>query len=54
MNKLARLELYDYTTGKTFIKDFNSEFEKDKFKRKLHYSKKLGVLHDYGDDYDLD
>ena len=37
------LKLYDITTGKTFYKYFETEFERDKFKRKLRYSKKLRV-----------
>lgn len=37
------LELYDITTNKTFIKHFDCEFDKQKFKRKLRYSKKLFI-----------
>lgn len=40
----VKLKLYDLTTGKTFCKYFNTEFERDKFVRKLRYSKKLMVL----------
>lgn len=35
------LELCDTKTKKVFKKYFNTEFERDKFKRKLRYSKKL-------------
>jgi hypothetical protein len=38
------LILYDLTTNKQFKKEFASEYERDKFKRKLRYSKKLLVL----------
>lgn len=38
------LELYDNKTGKTFIKYFETEFERDKFARKLKYSDKLSVV----------
>ena len=38
------LVLHDLTTNKTFKKYFDTEFERDKFKRKLKFSKKLIVL----------
>ena len=38
------LDLLDITTRKTFRKYFKSEYERDKFRRKLKYSKKLMVL----------
>ena len=38
------LDLLDITTKKTFRKYFKSEYERDKFKRKLKYSTKLMVL----------
>lgn len=44
MNKNIWLELYDNKTKKTFKKYFDTEFNKDKFKRKLKYSKKLQVI----------
>ena len=37
------LELYDITTGKTFKKTFDCEYDKQKFKRKLRFSKKLFI-----------
>lgn len=40
----VKLKLYDITTGKTFYKYFDTEFEKDKFIRKLRYSKKLMIV----------
>lgn len=38
------LDLLDISTRKTFRKYFKSEYERDKFKRKLKYSTKLMVL----------
>lgn len=40
------LKLLDIKTNKSFIKYFETEFEKDKFKRKLRYAKRLIVLYD--------
>lgn len=37
------LELYVIKKGYSFIKYFDTEFAKDKFKRKLRYSKNLIV-----------
>lgn len=45
MNKLYLL-LFDITTRKEFFKYFETEFEMDKFKRKLKYSKKLFIIED--------
>lgn len=45
MKKLYLL-LQDLTTKKQFFKYFDSEFEMDKFKRKLKYSKKLIIIED--------
>lgn len=44
-----RLKLYDHVTGKIFYKYFDTEFERDKFKRKLRFSAKLSVLFDNED-----
>ena len=38
-------------TKKKFIKYFDTEFEKDKFKRKLYYSKRLMIIEDSSDIY---
>ena len=38
------LELYDKTTNKSFKKYFDTEFDRDKFVRKLKYSSKLQVI----------
>ena len=40
------LELRNMKTGKTFKKYFKTEFEKDKFKRKLKYSNNIKVISD--------
>lgn len=39
-----QIRLLDLTTMKEFTKEFATEFERDKFIRKLKYSKKLIVL----------
>lgn len=46
------LLLYDVTTKKSFYKYFETEFKKDKFKRKLSFSNKLVVLKDSSEDYE--
>ena len=51
MSKKIYLLLYNRETNKQFFKYFNTEFEKDKFKRKLYYSKKLLVIEDSSDIY---
>lgn len=38
------LELYVIGKGYAFKKYFDTEFERDKFRRKLRYSKKLKVI----------
>lgn len=48
------LLIYDYTTQKVFKKIFETEYEKDKFKNKLMFSRKLVVLADGCSKYDLD
>ena len=45
MNKLY-LFLQDLISGKQFFKYFDCEWEMDKFKRKLKYSKKLIIIED--------
>ena len=40
------LLLQDITSGKQFFKYFETEYEMDKFKRKLKYSKKLMIIED--------
>ena len=38
-------------TGKQFFKYFDTEFEMDKFKRKLRYSKKIMLIEDSRDNW---
>ena len=38
------LKLIDLSTMKTFKKYFGCEFDRDKFERKLRYSKKIKVI----------
>lgn len=45
MNKLYLL-LYDITTNREFFKYFECEYDMDKFKRKLKFSKKLFIIED--------
>jgi hypothetical protein len=45
MDKLYLL-LQDLISGKQFFKYFETEFEMDKFKRKLQFSKKLVIIED--------
>lgn len=40
------LYLWDTLSNKKFFKYFDTEFEMDKFKRKLQFSKKLVILED--------
>lgn len=44
--KRIKIKLLDLTTGKEFYKYFDTEFERDKFIRKLRYSKKIRLLDD--------
>lgn len=46
MKSKLYLLLMDLTTNKQFFKYFETEFEMDKFKRKLRYSKKLMLIED--------
>lgn len=41
-----KLKLINLKTLEIFEKEFETEFEKDKFKRKLRYSKKIKVVED--------
>lgn len=50
MNKLY-LVLFNRETKKQFTKYFETEFEMDKFKRKLYFSKRLFVVEDSRDIY---
>ena len=46
------LELIDLSTLKIFKKKFKTEWERNKFERKLKYSKKIKVI-GRGYDYDI-
>lgn len=50
MNKIY-LVLYNRETKQKWIKYFDTEFEKDKFKRKLRFSNKIFVIEDSSDIY---
>lgn len=50
MNNLYLL-LMDLNTNKQFFKYFETEYEMDKFKRKLRYSKKLMLIEDSRDNW---
>ena len=41
---MIKIKLLDLSTNKQFYKQFETEFERDKFVIKLKYSKKLLVL----------
>lgn len=51
MGKIKIL-LLDITTNKKFYKEFETEFERDKFINKLKYSKKIILLDDLKSDFD--
>ena len=40
------LYIWDIVSDKKFFKYFDTEFEMDKFKRKLQFSKKLVIIED--------
>ena len=44
MKRNIYLILYDLEKNKEFIKHFDTEFDKDKFKRKLKFSRKLMII----------
>ncbi len=44
MKRNIYLRLYDLDKNKEFIRHFDTEFDKDKFKRKLKYSRKLMII----------
>lgn len=46
MDKI-KLKLINLKTLEVFEKEFDTEFERDKFIRRLKYSTKLKPLHDY-------
>lgn len=48
--KKVTLSLINLKTLEIFEKEFDTEFERDKFIRKLKYSKKIKPLHNYIND----
>ncbi len=44
MKRNIYLRLYDLDKNKEFIRHFDTEFDKDKFKRKLKFSRKLMII----------
>ena len=44
MKRNIYIRLYDTEKQKEFIKHFETEFEKDKFKRKLRYSRRVMIV----------
>ena len=49
---MIKIKLLDLSTNKQFYKQFETEFERDKFIRKLKYSKKIILINDYKDNFD--
>ena len=47
MNNKIKLLLINLKTLEIFEKEFDTEFERDKFIRKLKYSNKIKPLHNY-------
>lgn len=48
------LILLDLNTNKKFTKYFKTEYDMDKFIQKLKYSRKLFVVKDSREEYDID
>ena len=53
MNKIF-LVLYSRKSKSRFFKYFETEYEKDKFKRKIRYSKDIFIIEDSTDIYFTD
>lgn len=49
-----KLKLINKKTGQVFYKEFSTEYERDKFRRKLRYSKNLIVVDGYDPELDKD
>lgn len=49
---MKKIKLLDLSTNKQFYKQFETEFERDKFIRKLKYSKKIILINDYKSSYE--
>ena len=48
----AKIKLLNIKTNQIFIKEFQTEFEKDKFIRKLRYAKNIILINDHKDNFD--
>ena len=48
----VKIKLLNIKTSKIFIKEFQTEFEKDKFIRKLRYAKNIILINDHKDNFD--
>lgn len=44
---MIKLKIYNKKTGKIFFKEFDTEFERDKYVRKSKYFKNLIILEDH-------
>ena len=49
---MIKIKLLDLSTNKQFYKQFETEFERDKFIRKLRYAKNIILINDYKDNFD--
>lgn len=48
----VKIELLNIKTNQIFIKKFQTEFERDKFIRKLRYAKNIMLINDYKSNFD--
>lgn len=48
----VKIELLNIKTNQIFIKEFQTEFERDKFIRKLKYAKNIILINDYKSNFD--
>ena len=48
----VKIKLLNIKTSKIFIKEFQTEFERDKFIRKLRYAKNIILINDYKSNFD--
>lgn len=50
----VKLKLINKKTGQVFYREFDTEFERDKFRRRLRYSKNLIVVDGHDPERDRD
>lgn len=48
----VKIKLLNIKTNQIFIKEFQTEFKKDKFIRKLRYAKNIILINDHKDNFD--